>query len=152
VEPRNRVEFLTMFSSSWFLKGASIPSMTVKFKYNITVRLEFLDIIYNWCYWRDFATSFYTELTTAAIDSFYGLFLVFSCLSFTENLWTLDRNIQSLLVSLPRPFTLTVYTVCDYLLTTVKYWHVWAQDAFYLEFVNQDGDNLYWGTAFFREW
>ncbi|KAL3478467.1 cytochrome P450 [Aspergillus californicus] len=151
VEPRNRVEFLTMSSLSRGLKGAGLASLSSKFKHNIMARLDQLDLTTDWSHWSDFAGIFHTQLAAASIDTLCGPFLVASNPGFMEDLWTVDKNVLTLFACLPRFFAPEVYRARDRLLAAIKAWHAWARDAFHPESIDSAGDDPYWGTEFFRQ-
>ncbi|KAE8349703.1 cytochrome P450 [Aspergillus coremiiformis] len=151
VEPRNRVEFLAKDCVHRLLLGPGLVPLTKRLQIDLANRVHYLPVGSDWVTWDNFLDLFLYDITSSALDSLCGRYLLQRHPEFLKDLWTLDDNLWKLLWRFPRFLAPASYTAQDRALTALKDWHTWAQENFDPASVDEHGDDPYWGTQFFRD-
>jgi hypothetical protein len=153
VEHRNRVEFHIRLSQQKLLLGKGQASLMRRFDANATDRLRSLNIGLGpeWTYLSDLQEIFKGDLTAAAVDALTGPALQHRHPDFVKNLWALDHRIMSFTFNVPRFLNRTAWIAREKAMTAIKDWHKWARDNFDPSTIDENGDDPFWGSGFFRE-
>ncbi|PHH67385.1 hypothetical protein CDD81_155 [Ophiocordyceps australis] len=148
---RNRGEFHLHSSRLRLLTGPGQASLFHRLDGNARDRLSLIGVEDDWTHLADFLNIFKHHLTAAAVDSLAGPALMARHANFAHDLWSIDENILGFLLKLPRFLNLAGHRQRDRALDAVQDWHAWARDNFYPESIDEEGNDPFWGSAFFRD-
>ncbi|KAJ0108222.1 hypothetical protein J7T55_000187 [Diaporthe amygdali] len=151
VRHHNRVEFHARISQQRLLLGSGQSSLFRRLFSNITMRLSSLEIGQEWENVSDLLDVFKSNLTAATVDSLAGPALLQRHPSLVKDIWTIDKNIIGLLLKMPRFMNPKAHQARDRALEAVQDWQAWARQNFTPDAVDEEVNDPFWGSSFFRE-
>ncbi|OTA53889.1 cytochrome P450 [Hypoxylon sp. EC38] len=153
VEARNRIDYNVYQSLLRFLEGKGLQPFWNRFADNITQQLHSLHdrIGADWKYHADLMKVVGDEATISIVNALCGPHLLRLNPHFLQDFWDFDRNLQTYLQGLPWFLAPRAYAVRKRALNAVKVWQQHARDHYSDSAVGADGDDLFWGSSFFRE-
>lgn len=170
VEARNRVAYRDHASVARFLEGKGLVSFCNRFEDNITRKLYGLRdrIGHDWEHCDDLMKVVGDEATVAILNALCGPYLLSLNPRFLADFWEFDRNLQTYLQGTAfcckqRYAPLTLFTGVPWFLApgayaarnrvvdAVKVWQQHAREHFDESALGSDGDDVFWGSSFFRE-
>ncbi|KAI1456428.1 cytochrome P450 [Annulohypoxylon moriforme] len=153
IEAHNRIDYHVYQSLVRFLEGKGLLPFCNRFADNITQRLHGLydRIGSEWDYHDDLMDIVRDEGTVSIINALCGPHLLRLNPHFLRDYWEFDRNLQTYLQGMPWFLAPKAYAARKRVLDAVKIWQQYARDNFDDLAVGADGDDLFWGSSFFRE-
>ncbi|KAL5342018.1 cytochrome P450 [Aspergillus crustosus] len=151
VQPENRVEYHTTNSVHRFLLGPGSRPLTRRLQKYIGPSIFSLPITTEWVVKDDLLDIFRSDITSAVLDAMCGPYLLEKHPHFLHDLWMIEDNIWKLLSRFPRFLAPRVYSARDRALAAIKDWHAWARENFDSTEVDEQGNDPFWGSQFFRD-
>jgi hypothetical protein len=121
------------------------------FEGDVTKRFFSLPIRDDWVHRDDLLDLFNSDITRSTVDSLCGKHLTQRHPRFIESLWKLDDGVRKSLLRFPRFLAQDTYAVRDAAILAIKDWHSWATGNFDPVYIDEDGDDPFWGSQFFRD-
>lgn len=151
VPNRNRIQFYTRTSQQRGFIGAGSASTFRRLHCSVRRRVGSIEVAEHWTHIPDFTKFFKFHVTAAAVDAMVGPYLMQHYPSLADDLWSIEENFGSFITKLPRFVNPEAHRLRERALNSVRQWHVWARENFTPASVDEDGNDPYWGTAFFRD-
>jgi cytochrome P450 len=101
----------------------------------------------------DFIDYFAVHVTSALVDSLCGKGLIERNPSFPKAFWAVCENFSTYMKGYPQIIAPQAFKARSEALAAIKDWQNWAAEHYDAETtpVNEDGDDEFWGSKFFRE-
>ncbi|KAK8053075.1 hypothetical protein PG996_012376 [Apiospora saccharicola] len=151
VHHHNRIDFHSRVIQNRLLLGPGQSALFGRLSSNMTKRLSCLPINTDWTEISDLMDVFKSDLTAATIDALAGPALVQRHPSFARDIWLIDSNITGFILKKPRFMNFQAHEARDRAFQAVLDWRSWASSNFTPEAVDEEGNDPFWGSSFFRE-
>ncbi|KAK8061819.1 hypothetical protein PG994_008185 [Apiospora phragmitis] len=151
VKPHNRIDFHGRVIQNRLLLGRGQSTLFHRMSSNVTKRLSSLQISQEWTELPDIMDIFKSDLTTAAVDALAGPAVIQRHPSFARDMWLIDENITDFIQKRPRFMNRKAHQARDRALAAVLDWRAWAARNFTPKAVDEEGNDPFWGSSFFRE-
>ncbi|CAI6338089.1 unnamed protein product [Periconia digitata] len=153
VEPRNRVDYLTHRAISQFLEGKGLSPLYKRYiKYATNQLYDLYNRLgTNWTSYDDLMENVGAEVTVATFNAFCGPHLLRLNPIFPRDFWNFDRNLQTYLQGIPQIFAPRAYAARKRVIEAIRTWQQHARENFDPSAMDENGDDPFWGSSFFRK-
>ncbi|KAK3984617.1 cytochrome P450 [Cladorrhinum sp. PSN332] len=154
VLPHNRIDYLVHHSTKTFLEGPGLTPLWNRYLKNITAQLhtlhDNLGSSEEWKFHHDLISLISNETTIATLNALCGPHLLRLNPNFINHFDRFDENLQTYMQGFPWFLAPRAYLARKRVLNAVKEWQQHARDHFTPSALDENGDDQYWGSSYFR--